>query len=117
MRFSSCLALVASAALMPELAFGLPSFQKRDDGNSTLKDTIKGKAGDLLDGAKSSLGSLAGGTVGAAKSIVSASTVKAALATVMNNGVDRQYKRGDVAAGDVRSPCPALNSLANHGYM
>jgi hypothetical protein len=27
------------------------------------------------------------------------------------------YIKGDPAKGDVRSPCPALNALANHGYI
>jgi len=27
------------------------------------------------------------------------------------------YRRANAAEGDVRSPCPALNTLANHGYL
>jgi len=27
------------------------------------------------------------------------------------------YKRANTAEGDVRSPCPALNTLANHGHL
>jgi len=27
------------------------------------------------------------------------------------------YRRGNVAEGDARSPCPALNTLANHGVL
>jgi hypothetical protein len=28
-----------------------------------------------------------------------------------------QYIKADPSKGDVRSPCPAVNVLANHGYM
>jgi hypothetical protein len=27
------------------------------------------------------------------------------------------YKKGSAADGDKRSPCPALNTLANHGHL
>jgi hypothetical protein len=28
-----------------------------------------------------------------------------------------QYIKGDPSKGDVRSPCPGVNVLANHGYL
>jgi hypothetical protein len=28
-----------------------------------------------------------------------------------------QYIKGDPSKGDVRSPCPAVNVLANYGYL
>jgi hypothetical protein len=36
---------------------------------------------------------------------------------VVQNDQPGQYIKGDPSKGDVRSPCPALNVLANHGYM
>jgi hypothetical protein len=36
---------------------------------------------------------------------------------VVLNDQPGKYIKGDPAKGDVRSPCPALNVLANHGYL
>jgi hypothetical protein len=36
---------------------------------------------------------------------------------VILNDRPGQYIRGDPSKGDVRSPCPALNVLANLGYL
>jgi hypothetical protein len=30
---------------------------------------------------------------------------------------DHAFQMPDYAAGDVRGPCPGLNTLANHGYL
>lgn len=36
---------------------------------------------------------------------------------LVQNDQPGKYIKGDPSKGDVRSPCPAVNVLANHGYL